>query len=373
MDFNRACVTRRSMPFWCVNNPLGDPFGGPVLDRLDSPAVAELLAWAGNEGYIEATSYHDDDLAPWNPDQPEDDLDPGSPVYRRLRQIKAILDGAGLTVHASICNLHGHKLFRNGGLCNPDPAIRQLARQKVERTLRIGSLLGADYYVYWVARDGFEVPVCADWKHVYDWLAEGLNHVTDYIDQQLLTNYLGATIEPKPNEPRGQMFLPTSGHAAGFILGKLNKPDFWGVNPELLQHESMCLLNAVMTVGYLCSLNKLKFLHFGSQIKAQFDNDFPPLTGPEGLKETVFLFYALNRIGWRGVVEYDCHMLRSESNPDDPIGCRKQFILDCTMALSMALQLADRIRTPSDTRSQTAADLAGIRELCNLAEVELRR
>lgn len=128
----------------------------------------------------------------------------------------------------------------------------------------------------------------------------------------------------------------------------------------------MCLLNAVMTVSYLCSMNKLKFLHFGSQIKAQFDNDFPPLIGPEGLKETVFMFKALNDIGWKGVVEYDCHMLRAEGDPGDPLECRRQFIRDCAEALEIALALAARIRTPEPGISHAASDLASIRQMCGL-------
>ncbi len=373
MSYNQDCVTLRSMPFWCVGNPLSDPFGGAVLDKIDSLEVAKIIAWAADAGYIEATSYHDDDLVPWDPANPEDDLDTNGAVHRKLCAIKTILDAAGVSVNASICSLHGHKMFRDGGLCNPDPEVRRLARLKVERTLRIGRFFGAKYYVYWVARDGFEVPSITQWDQVYDWLAEGLNHVYDYIRAEKMTNYVGATIEPKPNEPRGQMFLPTSGHAVGFICGKLRNPDFWGVNPELLQHESMALLNAVMTVGYLCSMNKLKFLHFGSQIKAQFDNDFPPLIGPEGLKETVTMFHALNRIGWTGVVEFDCHMLRAEGDPENSIECRKQFVVNCSTALEMALRLAKRIKTPQPGMSQAAADLESIRQMCALDHVDPKR
>ena len=121
-----------------------------------------------------------------------------------------------------------------------------------------------------------------------------------------------------------------------------------------------------MTVGYLCSLNKLKFLHFGSQIKAQFDNDFPPLIGPEGLKETVQMFWALNQIGWKGVVEFDCHMLRAESDPAEFIECRKQFIRDCAEAVDITLALSDRIKDPAPGRSMSAADLDSIKQLCGL-------
>ena len=373
MEFNQYCVTRRSMPFWCVGNPLSDPFGGSVLDKISSIEVAKILAWAAGEGLIEATSAHDDDLVPWDPNNLDDDLDPNSETSKILVEIKSILDGAGIKFNTMTCSLHGNKIFRDGGLCNPDPELRKLAAKKVERTLRIGRFFGADYYTYWVARDGFEVPAITKWDEIYTWLADGLNHVTDYIEAQGLTNYKGATVEPKPNEPRGQMFLPSSGHAVGFIFGMLKKPDFWGVNPELLQHESMALLNSVMTVSYLCSMNKLKFLHFGCQIKAQFDNDFPPLIGPEGLKETVFMFNALQQNGWKGSVEFDCHMLRAEGDLNAQIECRKQFIRDCIRALSIAITLAARIKPADKPASQSAGDLDSIMQMCGLDNVQVKR
>lgn len=360
------------MPFWCVGNPLSDPFGGPVQEKISSIEVAKILAWAAKEGYIEATSAHDDDLVPWDPNNLEDDLDPNSETSKTLREIKAILDEAGIEYNTATCCLHGPTMFRDGGLCNPDPEIRKFAEAKVARSIRIGAFLGAKHFTYWVARDGFEVPGLTQWDKVYEWLADGLNFATDYIEKMGYTNYIGATIEPKPNEPRGQMFLPTSGHAVGFILGRLKKPEFWGVNPELLQHESMCLLNSAMTVAYLTSMNKLKFLHFGSQIKGQFDNDFPPLVGPEGLKETVSMFAALNQIGWKGVVEYDCHMLRTEGNPDDAYQARKQFVKDCTKALAIATTLADRVK-PGQGDSMTDADLNFIMQICGLESVDICR
>jgi xylose isomerase len=362
------------MPFWCVGNPLGDPFGGKVLPGIPSDEVARLIAWGAKEGLIEATSFHDDDLVSWDPARPEDDLDPRSEASAKLSAIKKILDGAGVSINTATCSLHGHTIFRNGGLTNPDPKIRKLARQKVERTLRIGAFFGAKHYTYWVARDGFEVPVAVAWDLVFDWLAEGLDHVPEYIKARKLKSYIGATIEPKPNEPRGQMFLPTAGHAVGFICGKLRNPDFWGVNPELLQHESMALLNAVETVGYLVSLKKLSFLHFGSQIKAQFDNDFPPLVGPEGLKETVQMFWAIEQTGWKGVVEFDCHMMRTEGDPDNAESCRKDFILNCSRALAICLTLSARLKGKwMKGLSETRADHEGIIRLCGLDAKKITR
>ena len=199
--FNIDPVTLRSMPFWCVANPLADPFGGPVMTSSDSLDTAKMLARAADEGYIEATSFHDDDLVPWDPKHLNDDLDPKSAVYEKLHAIKAVLDKAGLQVNTMTCSLHGNKIFRAGGLTNPDAKLRALARKKVERAIRIGAFFGAKYFTYWVARDGFEVPVTVDWKNVYSWLAQGLNGAYDYIKKNGFKNYVGATVEPKPNEP----------------------------------------------------------------------------------------------------------------------------------------------------------------------------
>ena len=362
--YNKYCVTARSMPFWCVQNPLGDPFGGPVQPKQDSLETAKMLAKACKAGLIEMTSTHDDDLVPWDPAHPEDDLDPKSEVYGKLRAIRKTLAEGGLKVNMVTCSLHGNKLFRAGGLTNPDPKIRALAAKKVERTLRIGNLLGAKHYTYWVARDGFEVYAKTDFAHLYDWLADGLNHVTDYIAKMKFANYKGGTVEPKPNEPRGAMFLPTSGHAVGFIMTRLKKPEFWGVNPELLQHEGMTLLNSVLTVSYLCAVKKMKFLHFGSQIKGQFDDDFPPLVGPEGLKETVWMFKALADCGWKGVVEFDCHMLRAEGSPDKAADAQWRFIKSCSEAVDLCVKLAQRLKPAKKGANDTEAELAAIRQLC---------
>jgi xylose isomerase len=368
--FDKGPVTFRSMPFWCVSNPLGDPFGEIVLSRISSVETARLIADAADKGLIEATSFHDDDLVSWDPANPCDDLDSTSETYKTIRQIKKILDASGVSVNTATCSLHVNKIFRRGGLTNPDPKIREMARLKVERTLRIGAFFGAKYYTYWVARDGFEVPVAVDWNNTYKWLKEGLDHVYDYIKAKKLKNYIGATIEPKPNEPRGHMYIPTAGHAVGFICGSLAKPDFWGVNPELLQHESMALMNGVQAIGYLVAHNKLSFLHFGSQIKAQFDNDFPPLVGPEGLKETVQMFWVLNELGWKGVVEFDCHMLRAEADPKNDIECRRQFIRNCVTALTISMELAARlkgVKTGAAVKSETAADYDATMKMCGLS------
>jgi xylose isomerase len=163
------------MPFWCVANPVGDPFGGAIMDRISSVEAADLLCKAREEKLIDFTSAHDDDLVSWDPHHLEDDQDPSSPAAKTLKTIKDKLDAAELKVAMVTCSLHGNPLFRNGGLTNPNPEVRMLAARKVMRTIRMGNYLGADYLTYWVARDGFECQFSVPWERNYRYLIEGLN------------------------------------------------------------------------------------------------------------------------------------------------------------------------------------------------------
>ena len=154
----------------------------------------------------------------------------------------------------------------------------------------------------------------------------------------------------------------------------LKKPDFWQVNPELPQHEAMTGLDPVSCVRFLIQIGKLGFLHFGNQIKGQFDNDFPPLVGPEHLRETVEMFRVMDQMDWKGVVEFDCHALRSELDPDDPQGCRMRFIRNCSKGLAIALALAKRLETIdycSSAPKESEADHISIMEMCRLGVDEI--
>ena len=371
--FGEGPVIARSMPYWCIGYPGGDPFGGKVLEIFDSLQLTDILVDAANKGLIEMTSAHDDDLVPWDPDNPEDDLDKDGKVYKKIMEIKSRLDKGNLKFHMITCNLHAHPLFRRGGLTNPDPKIREIAKAKVRRAIRIGNLLDAITLTYWVARDGFEVSIKAV-DNPFELIAEALNEARAYIKEMNFTNYEQGSIEPKPNEPRGHMWVATAGHAVGLILALLDDPDFWGVNPELMQHEAMTLLDAITCVKFLVATEKLFFLHFGNQIKGQFDNDFPPLVGPEHLKETVEMFRVLRSLGWFGVVEFDCHMLRCETDPEENVECRKQFIKNCSTALTIALMLAQRQEgLDVDDLDESAADLKATMVLTALDENEVAK
>ena len=332
-----------SMPYWCVENPVGDPFGPPVMDRISSIEATDILCNAKKEGLIDYTSAHDDDLVPWNPATPEDDLDTSSETYRTLSIIKEKLEKAGLEFVMSTCSLHGDPVFRNGGITNPDPRIRLLAAKKVMRALRIGNFLGARYFTYWVARDGFECQFAVPWGKNYEYLIDGLNLVTRYTEEEGLSIKNG-TIETKPNEPRGEMYLPTVGHALA-LISNLEKPDFWGVNPEVLQHEQMTGLTGIGAVAFAASLGKLFFIHLGNQKPNQFDNDNPVTIGMDGLKEIVSILYILEKLGWKGHIEFDNHILRTDTAPGvkNKIELRKEFIKLNVEAYKLAEQKAEEL------------------------------
>ena len=212
----------------------------------------------------------------------------------RIRQsvtIKKKMDAVGLKMKMVTCSLHGNPVFRNGGLTNPDPEIRALAAQKVMRTIRIGNFFGAEYLTYWVARDGFECQFAIPWDKCYTYIEQGLNLATRYIKENNFS-IKGGTIESKPNEPRGEMFLATTGHALA-LISRLEDPDFWGVNPEILQHEGMTNFSAINAIAMAVNAKKLSFIHLGNQKPGQFDNDNPTMTGMDGVKEIIGVFWML--------------------------------------------------------------------------------
>jgi xylose isomerase len=315
-----------SMPYWCVGNPVGDPFGPGVLDRVDAIEVTDLLCEAKKDKLIDFTAAHDCDLVAWDPKAPEDDQDPNSETCKTLKKIKDKLDKAGVRFKMIGCNLHENRVFRNGGVANPDPRVRLLAAQKTMRALRIGSFLGAEYVTYWVARDGFETQFAVPWDRTYTYIKDALNFIARYADEKKLSIKKG-TIEHKPNEPRGEMFLPTVGHALAMI-SRLDQPGFWGVNPEVLQHDQMAGLTSVAAVAFAASMGKLFFLHAGNQKPNQFDNDNPVLVGMDGVKEFISILYVLGKIRWEGHVEFDNHMLRTDAAPGkaNRIGLRRKYV-----------------------------------------------
>lgn len=335
--------SKLSMPFWCVGNTVSDPFGSAVMDSITSLEVCKTLCRAKEEGLIDYTSAHDDDLVKWDPSNSKDDLDSNSETTKTLHAMKAMMDKCGLSMKMVTCSLHGNTVFRNGGLTNPDPEIRALAAQKVMRTIRIGNFFGAEFLTYWVARDGFECQFAIPWDRCYAYIENGLNLATRYIKENKFSIKAG-TIESKPNEPRGEMFLATTGHALA-LISRLEDPSFWNVNPEILQHEGMTNLSAINAIAMAVHSGKLPFFHMGNQKPGQFDNDSPVLTGMDGLKETIGVLWMLEKANWKGYVEFDNHMLRTDATPgkDNVDKLRMEFIKHNVASLRLAEKKAEQL------------------------------
>ncbi len=343
------------MPYWCVRSTVGDPFGGSVMDSISALEACDILCDAKAKGLIDYTSTHDDDIVTWDPEHPMDDQDPSSDCYKTIHALKDSMDKVGLKMKMVTCSLHGDPVFRNGGLTNPDPEIRALAAQKVMRTLRIGNFFGAEYFTYWVARDGFECQFAVPWDRCYGYLEAGLNLATRYIKENKLSIKY-CTIEPKPNEPRGEMFLATTGHALG-LISRLEDPSMWGVNPELLQHEGMTNLSASNAAAMAIHAGKMPFLHVGNQKSGQFDNDSPILTGMDGLKEMISVLWILEILDWKGHIEFDNHVLRTDAAPGkaNTIQIRKDFVKFNVESYRMAEKKAEQLAANADLNGMRAA------------------
>jgi xylose isomerase len=285
---------RFTFGLWTVGNPGRDPFGGPTrepLDPVDSVGrLAELGAWG--------VSLHDDDLVPW-----------GAPAAERDRivaRFKAALEENGLGVGMATTNLFGHPAFKDGAFTSNDRAVRRAAIGKAMRSIDLGAELGAEVYVFWGGREGTEAAVAKDPRDALERYREAIDVLADYVVDQGYE--LRFAIEPKPNEPRGDIFLPTIGHALHFI-GTLSRPEMVGVNPEVA-HETMAGLSFVHGVGQALWAGKLFHIDLNAQRIGRYDQDFR--FGAEDLKEAFLLVRLLERAGYEGPRHFDAHAYRNE-------------------------------------------------------------
>ena len=194
---------RFTFGLWTVGNPGRDPFGGPTrapLDPVDSVRkLAELGAWG--------ITLHDEDLVPYGASAAERD--------RIVARFKAALEETGLGVGMATTNLFGHPVFKDGAFTSNDRGVRRAAIGKAMLAIDLGAELGAEVFVFWGGREGTEAGVAKDPRDALERYREAINVLSDYVVEQGYD--LRFALEPKPNEPRGDIFLPTVGHALHFI------------------------------------------------------------------------------------------------------------------------------------------------------------
>src|SRR5215207_115758 len=286
---------RFTFGLWTVGNPGRDPFGAPTREPLD-PAdsvrrLAELGAWG--------VSLHDDDLVPLETPAAERD--------RIVARFKAALEETGLGVGMATTNLFGHPAFKDGAFTSNDRGVRRAAIGKAMRSIDLGAGLGAEVYVFWGGREGTETSIAKDPRDALERYREAVNVLSDYVVSQGYE--LRFALEPKPNEPRGDIFLPTVGHALHFIT-TLDRPEMVGVNPEVA-HETMAGLSFIHGVGQALWAGKLFPIDLNAPRIGRYDQDFR--FGAEDLKEAFLLVRLLERAGYSGPLHFDAHSYRNEN------------------------------------------------------------
>ncbi|GAO74398.1 xylose isomerase [Meiothermus ruber] len=279
---------------WTVGNIGRDPFGEAVRERLEPDYVVYRLAELGAYG----VNLHDEDLIPR-----------GTPPAEReaiLRRFKKALQDTGLKVPMVTANLFSDPAFKDGALTSPDPWVRAYALKKSLETLDLGAELGAQIYVVWPGREGAEVDATGKAPRVWAWFREALDFMAEYAEEQGY-NYRFA-LEPKPNEPRGDIYLPTVGSMLA-LIGTLKHPHRFGLNPEFA-HETMAGLNFVHAVAQALEMGKLFHIDLNDQRMSRFDQDLR--FGSENLKAAFFLVDLLEASGYDGPRHFDAHALRTE-------------------------------------------------------------
>ena len=279
---------------WTVGQTGRDPFGEPTRPALSAPYIAEKLGALGAYGI----NLHDNDLVPIDATAAERD--------RIVAEFRQALSDHGLVVPMATTNLFGDPAFKDGAFTSADARVRAYALQKTMLSMDLGHELGAQTYVFWGGREGTEVDAGGKLLDSIGWFRDSLNFLADYSEAQGY-GYRFA-LEPKPNEPRGDIFFPTAGSMLGFIA-TLERPERFGVNPEFA-HDTMAGLNFAHAVAQVIDAGKLFHIDLNDQKPGRFDQDLR--FGAENLKTAFFLVKLLEDTGYAGPRHFDAHALRTE-------------------------------------------------------------
>jgi xylose isomerase len=242
---------------WTVGWQARDPFGDPTRAHLDPVEAVHQLSALGAWGM----TFHDDDLVPFGLSSADRD--------KQIARFKEALAETGLVIPMITTNLFTHPVFKDGGFTSNDRGVRRYALRKVMRNLDLAAELGASTYVFWGGREGAEYDGAKDIQAALDRYREGIDMLAEYVKSK---DYgIRFAIEPKPNEPRGDILLPTVGHALAFIE-QLEHKDIVGVNPEV-GHEQMAGLNFMAGIAQALWAGKLFHIDLNGQRGIKFDQD----------------------------------------------------------------------------------------------------
>jgi xylose isomerase len=310
---------------WTVGNPGRDPFGTEVRPPLDPVESVRRLADLGAYG----VTFHDNDLVPY-----------GSSSSDRetiLKRFRATLDETGMKVPMVTTNLFTRPVFKEGAFTANDVQVRRLAVLKAIEAIDLGAEMGAGVFVLWGGREGVEADAAKDVRTALDRYKEAVDLCCEHIRERGYD--IRIALEPKPNEPRGDIFLPTVGHALAFIT-ELEWPDMVGLNPEFA-HETMSGLSFHHAVAQALWHDKLFHIDLNAQRIGKFDQDFR--FGSEGIRDAFYLVRLLEDSGWAGMRHFDAHAYRTED-----VNGVWDFAMGCMRTYLILKEKAERMRTDRD-------------------------
>jgi xylose isomerase len=311
-DYQPRPEHKFSFGLWTVGNRGRDPFGEAVRPTIPPNDIVALLAEVGAWG----VNLHDNDLVPIDATSSERD--------RIVREFKSACERHGIVVPMATVSLFYDSVFRDGAFTANDPEVRAYAVQKAMRAMDLGAELGAQIFVLWGGREGAETDACRRPDQALKNLRESVNYLCEYnIDQKYQFKF---ALEAKPNEPRGDIYMPTTGAYLGFIP-TLDHPEIVGVNPEVA-HEHMAGLNFVHAIAQAWEAGKLFHIDLNDQYPGRYDQDLR--FGSATPKAMFWLVKFLEEVGYDGPRHFDAHAYRTEDVAgvkDFARGCMRTYLI----------------------------------------------
>jgi xylose isomerase len=311
-DYQPRPEHKFSFGLWTVGNRGRDPFGDFVRPPMSPTEIVSLLAEVGAWG----VNLHDNDLVPIDATPAERDC--------LIRGFKKTCDASGIVVPMATVSLFFHPVFRDGAFTANDPEVRAYALQKTMRAMDIGAELGAKIFVLWGGREGTETDACRRADEAIKHLREAINYLCEY---NIERGYgMKFALEAKPNEPRADIYMATTGNYLG-LIPTLDHPEMVGVNPEVA-HEQMAGLNFMHAVAQAWDAGKLFHIDLNDQMPGRFDQDLR--FGSSNLKSAFWLVKFLEDVGYEGPRHFDAHAYRTEDCEgvkDFARGCMRTYLI----------------------------------------------
>jgi xylose isomerase len=311
-DYTPTSEHKFTFGLWTVGNTGRDPFGAPVREQKTPVELVHLLGEVGAYG----VNFHDNDLIP---------IDASPALAQQIKKdFHKALNDTGLKVPMATTNLFADPAFKDGAFTSNDATVRAYALQKTMKAIDLGVEFGAGVYVFWGGREGTETDASKNPVEAIKRTRQAMDFLCEYVlDQGYDIRF---ALEAKPNEPRADIYNPTTGHMLAFIQ-TLSHPEMVGVNPEVA-HEQMVGLNFLHGVAQAWEAGKLFHIDLNDQYPGRYDQDLR--FGSRDLKAAFFLVKFLEDVGYDGSRHFDAHAYRTEDYEgvkDFARGCIRTYLI----------------------------------------------